>query len=521
MFVHPFYAGRAFSLGNTQMPLIEKEVIRPGTYFYRDESTGAPRKLVVTPELTRYWHEQGNAMLATGLTVPVPCEHDFNAHPMTSADRLKNNAGWVAGYTLKGDKLFSSVNITNPEITEEKLRGSIRWTSPWINSFVDGKGKEWKNVISHLALTTRPRIVEQQPFGSVAAALSVAHSATLTDAGKDNGFCLSNAGRLATRKSDKRVMPRYPMAFSMLTGIALGSDDMPPPKGKKPPMPPGKSSSQGDDGDEYEEDSDGDGEADADEGNIDLEPFGDPAGDVKMEELLCDLLGALGIQCQHAGDPEQFKRELYNAAMTKIHELTGKNDPKQQPQQPNRANPPGQPPNNPQQKPGQTNPLIQQEQQPMYMSLDEINKLDEPLKSVALSMHNAMSQANAREAEATKRLNSLTQAELAKANEARIKRVNLITRFMPRVKSDLDAMLSNSGMALSMGDGGQVIDPMAQTLSVLEKGLQDLPKLLTTDASALSVQPQPQDADMLTDARSDEISDVLAKAAGLPARKAS
>jgi transcriptional regulator of met regulon len=56
-------------------------------------------------------------------------------------------------------------------------------------------------------------------------------------------------------------------------------------------------------------------------------------------------------------------------------------------------------------------------------------------------------------------------------------------------------------------------------LAVLEKGLQDLPRLLTTDASALSAQPQPQDADMLSEERADSIADGLARQMGCPPQK--
>ena len=74
--------------------LVEKEIIGPGVYWYTDPA-GLPRKLVVTPEYTKYLHEQGGKMLSAGLTIPVPFEHEFNAHPMTPKDKLLNNAGEV------------------------------------------------------------------------------------------------------------------------------------------------------------------------------------------------------------------------------------------------------------------------------------------------------------------------------------------------------------------------------------------------------------------------------------------
>ena len=501
--------------------LVEKEVIRPGTYWYTDQQTGLPRKLTVTPALTQYWHEQGNAMLSAGLTVPVPCEHDFNVHPMTPADKLLNNAGWVKEYKRHdgtpqkgpGDRLFAVTDIQDESLAK-KLPGTIRWTSPWINSFTDGKGKKWENVISHLALTTRPRIVDQTPFGSVAAALSIASETSVDVAACGSGFCLSRAGRLGKRKSDQKLAPLYPMAFSLFSGAAFGDGDFPPKKkGKKDDVP------------EFEEEEGGDDiEMDDDPTNdstIDLEPFGDPAGDVQMEELLCDLLGALGIPIEHTGTEDQFKRTLYNAVMTKIHELVGKGDANKQP---NRTNPPGQPPNNP--KPGapggQPNPLIQQEQQPMFMSLEDIHKIADPtMKSVALAMHTE-NQKLRRELDAgTKTANSLRDAKLKEENAKRSSRVAMLGKLSPKAKADLDAMLALPAMALSMGDGGEVVDPMQQVLTVLEKGLSDLPAMLRTEQSALSVAAQPQDADILTEARADEIADGMARQMGCePVRKA-
>lgn len=491
--------------------LVNKEVIRPGTYWYRDQTTGVPRKLTVTPELTRYWHEQGNAMLATGLTVPVPCEHDFDAHPMTPADKLKANAGWVKEYRLDGDRLCATLDVQDAEIAK-KLPTTIKWTSPWINSFTDGNGRRWDNVISHLALTTRPRITEQKPFDSVAAALSVASPIKDWDEVGDKGVCLSHAGLILGD------VPAYPIAFSLLAGgvslttdasghegvrgIRMAVDDM--KKGAEP------DEEEEDYGTEYEDEGEQGEEVDAPD---------DPT-DVTMEELICDLLGALGVHIEHSGDPEQFKRELYNAVMTKIHDLTGKGQQNGQPQ-PNRANPPGQPPNNPRPgagKPGQgTNPLIQQEQQPMYMSLNDIAKISDPtMKSIALAMYNENKRLRAEMEASGKVASSLRDAKLREAAAKRAERVAWLGRMSPKVKADLDAMLSLPAMALSLGDEGEVVDPMASTLQVLEKGLADIPRLLTTDTASLTVQPQPTDANMLTEARSDEIADILARQMGCP-----
>ncbi len=534
--------------------LIEKEVIAPGDYWYIDQKTGVPRKLSVTSQHTKYWQEQGKSMLDTGLQVPVPYEHDFNVHPMSSKDALLNNAGDVKEYRLKDfddpirgkvkDALFSVVEVKDRRAREKIKDGSIRWTSPWINSFTDGNGKTWNNVITHLALTTRPRVTPQQPFGSVAAALSMASEARI-DVAKatgvpEGGLCLSRAGLLL------QGMPAYPLAFSIYSGAALadfppkkdkskpkpggdmgGGDKPPPPKdggGDKPPMP----GADGGEGDETGADGlPGTG----DDNMIDMPPLGDKAGDVSMEEVLCDLLRALGVDCTHDGDEAQFKRNLYAAAMKKVHDLTSKGMGKEEDPKPGAINQ-GKPPGSPGMGGAQPNPLVQQEQQPMYMgdnmttpvalSLEDINKLPDPMRGFALSMY-AENQRIRAEAEVDrKKLNALNDSKLKEESLKRQQRIAMISRVSPKVKADLEAMMALPHMALSMGDGGTVVDPMHQTLAVLEKGLSDLPTLLKVESSALGVAAQPRDGDELSQEEMDKAAESFSRSMGnLPEKKAS
>ena len=150
----------------------------------------------------------------------------------------------------------------------------------------------------------------------------------------------------------------------------------------------------------------------------------------------------------------------------------------------------------------------------MYMSLDEINALPDPMKGVALAMYHENVKLRAEMDADKKTVNSLRDAKLKEAGAQRATRVAFLGKVSPRVKADLDAMMASPAMALSMGDGGEVVDPMASTLAMLEKGLGDMPRLLTADRAALSVQPQPQDADTLTDERADEIAESQARKMG-------
>lgn len=484
------------------MPLVEKEIIRPGTYWYRDEVTGEPKAYKATPDKIRHMHDAGNKMLSKGLPIPVPCEHDFEAHPMTPADKLKNNAGWVKKYTMKGNALFGQVAIEDPKIAA-KLPTTIKWTSPWINSFTDGDGDKWENVISHLALTTRPRITKQEPFPSVAAALSLED---ITAELPLNGLCLSRASRIFKSK-DGTYKPVFPIAFSVTSGAALAGD-----YGKKKNGDDYYSDMDGDEdmnyegieSEDYSEEDEGASNKSASSGNGDNNGESGVSGQVNVEELLCDLLSALGIEVQKgSGSDEEFKRALYNATMGKMKEMAKKG----QEAEAALHNQKGV-------EEEESNPIIEQEQQPMYMSLDEINTIDDPvMKKVALSMYNENLRLRQETEASNKAIESLKVAKLSEENSKRQKRVALLSKASPSVKADLEAMLALDSMALSLGESGKVIDPMEQTLKVLEKGIADMPALLTAPASALSQIDHPTDGQM-SEEEEDKLADDYARRMG-------
>ena len=158
----------------------------------------------------------------------------------------------------------------------------------------------------------------------------------------------------------------------------------------------------------------------------------------------------------------------------------------------------------------------------MYMSLEDINKISDPtMRTIALSMYNENVKLRAEMDTAKKTTDGLRDAKLKEAQAQRASRIALLSKVSPRVKNDLEAMQTNAGFALSMGDGGVVVDPMEQTLAVLEKGLADIPRLLTIDHTALSLQAQPTDAEMSSEA-TDKMADDFARMMGCPpAAKAS
>lgn len=440
--------------------LIPKEVIGPGTVWSKDLKTGKPCKVVITPGHIQHWHDEGNKMLALGLTVPVPLEHDFQAHPMTPAEKLKNNAGWVKEYKIENGRLQSILDIPDEKLAKD-LPTTIKWTSPWFSSFKDGNGHDWKNVIAHLALTTRPRVTDQAPFPSIAAAIEAAEAQDIGE------HILSAAGML------KDGLPEYPVAFSLLSGIALSEEELKKAEEKEKPKE-----------------------------EKDKNPLSDVASeDMKIEKLLCDLLCILGVPMPQDVSQADFKRVLYQAAMLKIKELSTK------PIAPHPMPPPA---------PGKKPPIVQ-ESQPMYMSLEEINKIpDDTMKNIALSMYNENVKLRAELDTTNKNTSALRDSKLAEENAKRKLRSDRLSRISPKVKADLDVMLALPSMALSLGDGGVVVDPLASTLSILEKGLADIPQMLLSETTV--AQPHPTDGEMSSEV-ADQLADTMARQMGCAPEK--
>jgi hypothetical protein len=467
------------------MPRVEKEVLRPGDYWYIDQKSQTPKKATFTPESIRYFYEQGQLMRQAGLSIPLPVEHDLDAQPLTEAQRTvyntTNNGGWVDSYKLKKIKddvtgeeveaLFSELDIPDPELAK-KLPHTIRWSSPFISSFTDGNGKAWNGVITHLALTTRPRIIKQQPFASIAAAMSLAGSlpsnvlsqASLTSL--KEGLGLSRAGRL-TRKADKPdPLPAYPLAFALFSGIGL-ADDLPPFKDKKKDKKPDAKGAA--------EPADHGDTAPPDPGNPDLpepgleESLVDSDGDISIYEVIQDLLEAVGVPMPPS-TADNFCENLYKAVMEKVKGEAGA--------APAPAMTTPTTPNN------NAQPPITQETPPLYMSLslEDAQKIADPKeRSVAVTLVTLREQ--------NKILEKHTFDEAKNRRQARLDR--LLKKMSPPAQENLKKQAE--GAAFSLGADGKVVDALGPVLELLEANTPDLPELLTGPALSLKEVPHPRE----------------------------
>lgn len=489
------------------MPQIWKEEIRVGKHTYLDEA-GQPQVLDATPEMIRYWHDQGKAMRTAGLSIPVPMEHNPNAKPMTAmekaANRLLNNAGWVEDFKLgkvkeKDDKgndveveaVFALHDIPDPALAK-KLPHTVRWVSPWISSFVDGAGRAWNGVITHSALTTRPRITKQLPFADMGAALSLAVKAKSDfDPAKlplGKGVALSRAGLLIGGK------PAYPMAFSLWQGVKLAVEDMKPPE-KKPAEKKPAEGAPPEGGKPLEKPAETPPVApNPADPNALLQPIEealvDPDGDISVHDVLCDLLETVDIVLEEGTTAENFEERLYKAIMEKMKAEKAGDDPMAT--DPMNPAPPATPPAGPEPKVAPP---------PMYMalSLEQIEKIPDPtLKSIAMSLYqqSAMNE-------------SLRKHAFTQAGEIRQKRLGTI---LPKLTPAAQAKLLErvKGAQFSLGADGVVKDDLAEVLDLLDGHVMnniDLPALLTNPAAALAVMPHPKELGGVTS--TDRIKEVV------------
>jgi hypothetical protein len=149
--------------------LIEKEILRPGTYHTSDGP------VVVSRRRMRRWARQFARMRRSSLSVPLPWEHQDDAKPMTKRERLayerareaRHNAGFLRRMYLAGDgSLWGTLSFGDREQARQAVR-NVRYVSPEIeDEFTDGDGKPWRDVITHVALTARPVFQRQRPFGA-------------------------------------------------------------------------------------------------------------------------------------------------------------------------------------------------------------------------------------------------------------------------------------------------------------------------------------------------------------------
>ena len=157
-----YFSGTDFS--KTENEKLPKEIAgQPVEYFWKDViSLGNYVHPVfgvnidVTPERLKHWEEEGNMMLDSGLDIPINTDHDMDA---------RNVFGYVKDFKVEGDKLMTLCQFIGADAPLLAARNKVSVGIK--NQFVDGKQREWKDVIFHLALTPDPAVPNQDDFKEV------------------------------------------------------------------------------------------------------------------------------------------------------------------------------------------------------------------------------------------------------------------------------------------------------------------------------------------------------------------
>lgn len=98
--------------------------------------------------------------------IPAPLEHQPSAVPQSReeamANRVLHNAGWLRRFYLLGEKLYADIDICNKQVADNLP--AIKFVSPEIRPEWEADGRKWKNVVTHVALTTQPVHRDQEAF---------------------------------------------------------------------------------------------------------------------------------------------------------------------------------------------------------------------------------------------------------------------------------------------------------------------------------------------------------------------
>ncbi len=128
-----------------------KELIHQGRWT----NTRAGFTLQVDHGRLEKWKRSFDEMRGAGIRVPVPWGHSYDP---------RANAGFLEELELRDSGLWGLLNVPNEE-DAARLGKTVAGVSVSINpNFTDGAGREWGEVIEHVALTNHPVVTEQGDF---------------------------------------------------------------------------------------------------------------------------------------------------------------------------------------------------------------------------------------------------------------------------------------------------------------------------------------------------------------------
>ena len=179
--------------------LFEQVALKPARYhvgggIYRD---------LTAREIQKYI-DGTKELLAAGYEPPIIAEHaapgsDEGAPRAKTArderaEAVKHGAGWMKDVRGTDGAAAFQLEVCDDDVAKSIRNGSIKFTSPELRDrWIDGHGRVFTNIISHVALTHKPRNPDQGPFEPVAGVAQ---------------FSLEDAVQMAAEETEETDAPR-------------------------------------------------------------------------------------------------------------------------------------------------------------------------------------------------------------------------------------------------------------------------------------------------------------------------
>lgn len=179
------------------MPKFTKEILTSGLYVTGDGKGGRQTTFIPKSRI-EHWAKQHKEMVEAGLKIPAPDLHSEDENPnkyFGNASGSKSNFGFWETLSLgeRKDDKGNVVAVLNGTIDvpvdsdADKIGNTVQETSIYAkDEFVDGTGRVWKDVLTHISPCTQPIEPGQKNFepvaqGDLSIAMSMGHCIAMAD----------------------------------------------------------------------------------------------------------------------------------------------------------------------------------------------------------------------------------------------------------------------------------------------------------------------------------------------------